>query len=98
MAGDVESFAIMMNEKAKEIGLENSNFVCPHGLDDPEHYTTPYELSVLTSYALNNDKFRSVVSTKSHTVTINGYPKAIRNTNELLRVFKWSVWSKNRFY
>jgi len=92
MAGDSESFAIMMNEKAAEIGLTNSNFVCPHGLDDPNHFTTPYELALLTNYALNNDKFRSVVSTKTYTVTINGYPKTINNSNELLRIFKWCIW------
>jgi len=98
MAGDAKNFALMMNEKAKEIGLENSNFVYPHGLDNPDHYTTPYELAVLTNYALNNDKFRSVVNTKTYTVTINGYPKNIRNTNELLRLLKWSIWCKNWFY
>ena len=73
-----------MNETAREIGLVNSNFVYAHGLDDPNHYTTPYELALLTDYALNNDVFRKMVSTRTYTVTINGYPMAINNTNELL--------------
>jgi len=98
MAGDLESFAIMMNEKAEKIGLENSNFVFPHGLDHPDHYTTPYDLALLADYALNNDKFRQVVSSKTYTVTINGYPKTIRNTNELLRIFRWRIWCKNWIY
>ena len=98
MAGNNEKFAIMMNKKAKEIGLVNSNFVCPHGLDNPDHLTTPYELALLTNYALNNDKFRTVVSTKTYTITINGYPKAINNSNELLRIFRWCIWRENWFY
>ena len=98
MAGSVEEFSKMMNQKAEELGLENTNFVTPHGLDNSEHYTTAYELALLTNYALNNPKFREVVSTKSYTVTISGYPKQIRNTNELLRILRRSLWGKNRFY
>ena len=84
VGGSVEGFAELMNKKAKEIGLENTHFVTPHGLDDPEHYTTAYELAKLADYALKNDKFAKIVNTKNYTVTINGYPKAISNTNELL--------------
>lgn len=84
VGGSVEGFAELMNKKAKEIGLENTHFVTPHGLDDPEHYTTAYELAKLADYALKNDKFAKIVNTKNYTVTINGYPKVISNTNELL--------------
>lgn len=74
----------MMNNKAKEIGLINTNFVTPHGLDNDNHYTTAYELAILTDYALSNQTFFNFVSTRSYTVTINGMTKAINNTNELL--------------
>ena len=84
VAGSVEEFANMMNKKAKEIGLSNTHYVTPHGLDNPEHYTTAYELAKLADYALKNEIFSKVVNTKSYTVTINGYPKSISNTNELL--------------
>ncbi len=84
VGGSVEGFAELMNEKAKQLGLENTHFVTPHGLDDPEHYTTAYELAKLADYALKNETFARVVNTKDYTVTINGYPKAISNTNELL--------------
>ena len=84
VGGSVEEFANMMNEKAKELGLENTHFVTPHGLDNPEHYTTAYELAKLADYALDNETFAKVVNTKNYTVTINGYPKNITNTNELL--------------
>ena len=84
VGGSVEGFAEMMNAKAKELGLENTHYVTPHGLDNPEHYTTAYELAKLADYALKNDTFAKVVNTKNYTVTINGYPKNISNTNELL--------------
>lgn len=84
VGGSVEEFAEMMNGKAEELGLEHSHFVTPHGLDNADHYTTAYELAVMADYALDIEKFAKVVSTKSYTVTINGYPKTISNTNELL--------------
>lgn len=73
-----------MNEKAKELGLQNTHFVTPHGLDNPEHYTTPFELAILTDYALEDKRFAEIVNTKNYTISINGYPKVLNNTNELL--------------
>ena len=84
VGGSVENFASMMNEKAKEMGLTNSHFVVPHGLDNEGHFTTAYELAKMADYALKIDKFREIVSTKLTTININGYPKAINNTNQLL--------------
>ena len=73
-----------MNKKGQELGLKNTHFITPHGLDEPEHYTTAYELALITDYALNNPKFSEVVKTKTYTVRINGNIKNINNTNELL--------------
>lgn len=84
VGGNVEEFAQLMNNKAQELGLESTHFVTPHGLDNPEHYTTAYELAKLADYALKNEKFAQIVNTKNYTVTINGYSKNISNTNELL--------------
>ena len=84
VGGSIEGFANMMNEKAKEMGLTNSHFVVPHGLDNEGHFTTAYELAKMADYALKIDKFREIVSTKLTTININGYPKAINNTNQLL--------------
>ena len=84
IAGSVEGFANLMNKKAEELGLKNSHFVTPHGLDKEEHYTTAYELALIADYALKNSKIAEVVKTKSYTVSINGYSKTIANTNELL--------------
>ena len=84
VGGSVEGFASLMNKKAKELGLENTNFVTPHGLDNENHYTTAYELAVLTDYALNNKTFSKIVNTKSTSISINGNSRNIYNTNELL--------------
>ncbi len=84
ISGSVESFQILMNNKAKALNLNNTNFVTPHGLDDEKHYTTAYELAILTDYALNNDIFKKIVSTKEHIIYINNSPRTISNTNELL--------------
>ena len=84
IGGSVEGFAKLMNNKAKEIGLKNTNFVTPHGLDDPNHYTTAYELAYFTDYALKNEKFAEIVKTQYKTISINGIPREIKNTNELL--------------
>lgn len=84
VGGDKEGFAKLMNDKAKELGLKDTHFVTPHGLDDPEHYTTAYELAKITDYALKNEKFAKIVGTKECTININGYSKQLSNTNELL--------------
>ena len=73
-----------MNKKAEELGLSNTHFVTPHGLDNDEHYTTAYELAILTDYALNNEKFAQIVNTKTCNISINGINRTIANTNELL--------------
>ena len=82
--GDINGFAELMNAKALELGLTNTHFETPHGLDSDEHYTTAYELAILSNYALNNPTFAKIVGTKKHTITINGSPKDLSNTNELL--------------
>lgn len=84
VAGGIPEFAELMNKKAEELGLENTHFVTPHGLDEDEHYTTAYELAKIADYALNIEEIAEIVKTKNYTVTINGYSKAITNTNELL--------------
>lgn len=84
LAGSTEEFAELMNDKAKELGLKSTHFVTPHGLDNEEHYTTATELAIIADYALNIPKIAEVVSTKNYIIHINGYPKALSNTNELL--------------
>ena len=80
----IENFSNLMNEKALSLGLTNTHFITPHGLDNENHYTTAYELALLTKYALQNKIFSEIVSTRSYSVTINSNTKTINNTNELL--------------
>ena len=84
MAGSIEEFADLMNAKAYSLGLKDTHFITPHGLDEEGHYTTAYELAVIADYALNMQKIAEVVSTKNYTIAVNGYPRALTNTNELL--------------
>lgn len=84
VGGSVEGFAEMMNNKAKELGLTNTHFVTPHGLDEDEHYTTAEELAKMADYAMEIPKFKEIVNTKTYTVRINNNPKTLTNTNELL--------------
>ena len=84
VGGSLPDFASLMNKKCNELGLSSTNFVTPHGLDNENHYTTAYELALITDYALKNDTFKNIVGTKNYTVTINSYSKNLSNTNELL--------------
>ena len=86
MGGNLEGFATLMNQKAKELGLTQTHFVTPHGLDNDEHYTTASELAKLTDYALQNKTFAQIVNSKTYTITINGAARNLYNTNELLGV------------
>ena len=84
ISGSTENFAILMNEKAKSLGMNNSHFVTPNGLDDEQHYSTAYDMAVLTNYALNNKVFAEIVGTKNTSINWNGNSREISNTNELL--------------
>ena len=78
--GTVEGFAELMNDKAHRLGLQNTHFVNPNGLDSPGHYSTARDLAVIAAYAMNNPIFYKTVSTKS--VTAGG--RSLRNHNKLL--------------
>ena len=97
VAGSITGFAELMNKKAETLGLSNTHFVTPHGLDEDEHYTTAYELALLSKYAMNNEIFAQIVGTKNYTITINGYPKSLTNTNELLGVLNGVYGIKTGF-
>ena len=84
VGGGIEGFVDLMNKKASEMGLVNSHFVTPHGLDQDKHYTTAYELACMADYALNIPKFKEIVNSKSYNITINARSSLIGNTNELL--------------
>lgn len=99
MAGTIPDFAVLMNNKAKEIGLKNTNFVTPSGLDDENHYTTAYDLALLTKYALNNADFAAAVGSKSAVLNYGNppYRRTLTNHNKLLKSFEGCVGVKTGF-
>lgn len=66
IAGDTLSFANMMNQRAKEIGTQNTNFVTPNGLDAEQHYSTAYDMALIASEAIKNKDFVKIINTSSH--------------------------------
>lgn len=77
--GSVEGFVKMMNETAKKAGATDTNFVNPHGLHHPEHYTTARDLCAISYYAMKNEQFREIVSTKRHKIAGRGEDGINRN-------------------
>lgn len=82
--GSVDEFSILMNQKALDLGMNNSHFVSPHGLDSQEHYSTAFDMSQLSKYALENKEFSKIVKTKS----INIKTRNLVNTNPFLEVYE----------
>ena len=84
IGGSIQNFSNLMNEKAQSLNLTSTHFMSPHGLDHDEHFTTAYDLSLLTDYALQNETFSKIVKTQNCTITINNHSRQLNNTNELL--------------
>ncbi len=99
ISGSVDEFAKLMNKKAKELGLKNTHFTNPHGLDDELHYTTAYELAKITAYAIENDYFAKLVSTYKYTIPETElYPaRVLVNHNKLLKQYDGCVGVKTGF-
>ena len=100
IAGSVEEFAKMMNEKAKEIGCLNTNFVNPNGVHNKNHTTTAYDLALMGKYAMQFPTFRELVKKTNYTLpATNKYDKADRiftTSNEL--IVKKNSNSKDNYY
>jgi D-alanyl-D-alanine carboxypeptidase (penicillin-binding protein 5/6) len=79
-AGPVGRFVALMNRQAQQMGLADTHFMNPHGLDDPDHYSSAYDLASIAWYDLHNPTFNDIVHQEYHTVP--GHP--LKNTNELL--------------
>ena len=91
--GTVEGFAELMNDKAHRLGLNNTHFVNPNGLDAPGHYSTARDMAVLAAYAMDNPIFAQTVSTK--TVAAGG--RHLRNHNKLLWLLQGADGVKTGF-
>lgn len=97
VAGSTEAFARLMNEKAQLIGTKESHFTNPHGLPDPNHYVSAYDLAVIARYAMQNPTFRRIVSTQVKQISrpaadrTKGPPQVhLWNHNRLLTLYEGS--------
>lgn len=98
--GNLEKFAERMNKRAKEIGMKNTHFVTPSGLDDDDHYSTAYDLALLMAEALKNDEFRKLTCEKSDTVNfIKPKDKVVTysNHNRLLSMYGYCIGGKTGY-
>ena len=93
-----DSFIEMMNNKASEIGMKNTTFNNPHGLDEEKgNYSTAYDMAILTSYAMKLDEYRKIVSTKKYTLKTNKNTYVWKNKNKLLSLYKYATGGKTGF-
>ena len=83
-AGSVENFAKLMNEYSSEIGLLNSHFESPHGLDSENHYSTAYDLAIATAKAKENKIFNDIVASKDIDAGSHGFTRSYHNINKIL--------------
>ncbi len=87
IGGSLEGFSYLMNQKAEEIGMKNTHFANPHGLDDHEdHYSTAYDMALLTRYAMKNEKYQEIAGTKVHRAPNpnESWDRVWKNKNRLL--------------
>jgi serine-type D-Ala-D-Ala carboxypeptidase (penicillin-binding protein 5/6) len=100
VGGSVDGFVFLMNQKATEIGMFNTHFANPHGLDDhKDHYSTAYDMAKLTQYAMKNEKYRKIVSTKVYRAPnpTEKWDRVWRNKNRLLTKYKYTTGGKTGF-
>ncbi len=99
LGGSLSGFALLMNQKAKEIGLNNTSYVTPSGLDDKNHYTTAYDLALLTREALKNKAFRAACSSRSAVLYYGNppYRRTLTNHNKLLGHFEGLIGVKTGY-
>ena len=97
VGGNIETFANMMTEKAKQIGAKDSSFKNPHGLDVDGHYSTAYDMAIITRYALNNKVINEIVGTNSINIKFGKTVKTFSNTNRLLRTYSKADGVKTGF-
>ncbi len=80
VSGSVDAFAALMNQKAQEIGMNDTHFTNPHGIQNDNHYTTARDMAKLMAYALKNEEFVKIAGTKTYTVPAN----SVRTTDLVL--------------
>lgn len=99
LGGSPEGFAEMMNSRAAEIGMKNTNFVTASGLDDKEHYSTAYDMALLAAESISNPEFAAICSKKSARLTYGNppYSRTLTNHNRLLWSYDDAIGIKTGF-
>lgn len=98
VGGNVDHFVEMMNNKASEIGMKNTQFNNPHGLDaDKGNFSTAYDMAILTSYAMQLPEYKLITGTKSYSLKTNKNVYKWNNKNKLLKMYKYTTGGKTGF-
>ena len=98
IAGSEEKFVNLMNKKAQEIGMKNTIFKNPHGLDEEtENYSTTYDMALLSKYAYKNKTYRNIVSTDKYEVSTGKKTYLWYNRNKLLTTYEYCTGGKNGY-
>jgi len=89
LAGSIENFALIMTQRARQLGAHNTRFKNPHGLHDENHYTTAYDMAVITRHALGIETFREIIATPQAEISWPGHEwsRVLRNQNRLLDLY-----------
>ena len=96
--GGEEKFVKMMNKKAKQIGMKNTTFSNPHGLDEKtKNYSTAYDMALLMRYANSDPTFRKITGCKKHTVKTDEKTYVWTNKNKLLYTYKYTTGGKTGY-
>lgn len=100
IGGSVENFVALMNNKAKELGMKNTIFLNPHGLENNKgegNQSTAYDMALLTSYAMKNEEYRKIVSTKKYVVKSDKKSYSWTNKNKLLTTYEYTTGGKTGY-
>lgn len=97
VGGSVQGFADLMNQKAKELGANDTHFVTPNGLHDPEHYTTAHDITLIAKYAMQNPKFREIVKTETREWHGKEWESVLSNINPMLYNYDGATGVKTGF-
>lgn len=99
VSGSMTAFVKLMNSRARELGLNDTHFATPSGLDAEGHYTTAYDLARLAAYALRDDTFREIVGCASADVEFGNppYKRTLYNSNKMLKRYDGAIGVKTGF-
>lgn len=86
VSGSIDNFAEKMTQRAKELGAKNTHFVNPHGLHDPNHYTTAYDMAMITSYIYSNPYFQEIMKDTTYQIPSTNKTNEIRYLSQQHRL------------